>query len=104
MSSTSKRMSVAVFEVIRSTISKCFLQIFPTPGKLWYLALSISLKILFELPGRADPICGKDQILKLSCSGVKDARKIIRGDVKIISQCETNRRSEERRVGKESGW
>src|SRR5438067_2364640 len=81
----------AYSEVLRSPISKCCLQVFPRPGKAGKLSRSIPLQVFFEIPGCADTVCGKDQILKLACSGVIEAGKMIGGDFKMISQCVANR-------------
>jgi hypothetical protein len=70
----------------RLPISKCCLQVSPGPGKAWSLSLSISFKVLFEIPGCADTICGKDQILKVARPGVIEIDKILGRDFKITSQ------------------
>jgi hypothetical protein len=70
----------------RSPISKCFLQVLPGPRNSASLSLSIAFKVLFEIPGCADAICGKDQVLKLARPGVIEIEKILGRDFKIFSQ------------------
>lgn len=86
----SSATQTAAGEVAWLPISKCLLQTFPTPEKAWSLSLSIPLKVLFELPGRVDTICGKDKTLKLANPGLVEVGKIIGGDFKMISQRVTN--------------
>jgi len=64
---------------------------FSRPRKAWYLCFRYRSKFFFEIPGCADTIRGKDQVLKLARSGVIEAGKIIGGDFKMISQCMANR-------------
>jgi hypothetical protein len=69
-----------------SPLSKCFLQVLPRPRKPASLSLSIPFKVLLEIPGGADTICGKDQILQLARPGVIEIEKILARDFKILSQ------------------
>src|SRR5947209_12125800 len=91
MTEFTQRSILAPCEVARSPISKRFLQAFPTPGTASHLSLSIPIKVLFEIPGRADTICGKDNTLKLARPNVIELGKIIAGDFKMISQRVANR-------------
>src|ERR1041384_5605174 len=81
----------AYSEVSRSPISKRCPQVLPGPGKCRCLSLSIPLKVFFHIPGSADTVCGKDQVLQLAYSGFIKSRKIILGDFKMISQCVSHR-------------
>src|SRR5215813_15483897 len=77
--------------VTRSPNSECCVQVFPRPGEAWSFSRSIVIKIFFEIPGRADTIRGKNEILKLIRPDFIEIGKIIDGNFEMVSQREPNR-------------
>src|SRR5215813_516434 len=77
--------------VTRSPNSECCVQVFPRPGEAWSFSRSIVIKIFFEIPGRADTIRGKNEILKLARPDSIEVGKITGGNLEMVSQGVANR-------------